>query len=166
MRPSFCAIDASVHESERRQRPRSQTLKSRSQGCSLPILSIASVLACCSKLAVRGGLSGVLSTANTGCSDRLGSRLRLQRRKCEGGGVAVRSRAQGGAQCIDDTWFQSWAGFLRFSCDSRRFQMSPMSRTKGKMTRRQAHGSAVACGAIVASQGSLGIILRRRKVFR
>ena len=68
----------------------------------MPILSIASVLACCSKLAVRGGLSGVLSTANTGCSDRLGSRLRLQRRKCEGGGVAVRSRAQGGPQCIDD----------------------------------------------------------------
>ena len=144
MRPSFCATDASVHASERRQRPRSQILKSRSQGCSLQILSIASVLACCSKLAVRGGLSGVLSTASTGCSDRAKER--------EGGGVAVRSRAQGGPQCIDDTWFQSWAGFLRFSCDSRRFQMSPMNRTKGKMTRRQAHGSAVACGAIVASR--------------
>lgn len=48
------------------------------------------------------------------------------------------------------------------SCDSRLFQMSPMNRSKGKMPRRQALGSTVACGAIVASRGSLGIILRRR----
>ena len=69
----------------------------------MQILSIASVLACCSKLAVRGGLSGVLSTANTGCSDRAKER--------EGGGVAVRSRAQGGPQCINDNMVSVMGGF-------------------------------------------------------